>query len=92
MGFEPTIPVSQYTAFREQGLQPLGHLSASADQSPAGDVHLNDYGRIVKIYEPGQHNAASNLRDLKFLIAHIEFNVGLHGEPHFLPRSRGSPC
>ena len=36
------------TAFREQGLQPLGHLSASANKSPADDVHLNDYGRIVK--------------------------------------------
>jgi len=42
------------TAFREQGLQPLGHLSASPTQSPAGDDHLNDYGHIVKIFEPGQ--------------------------------------
>ncbi len=27
VGFEPTIPVSWHTAFRERHLQPLGHLS-----------------------------------------------------------------
>ena len=29
VGFEPTVPVAQYTAFRERHLQPLRHLSSS---------------------------------------------------------------
>ena len=32
VGFEPTIPFSQDTAFRERSLQPLGHLSGFAVQ------------------------------------------------------------
>ncbi len=30
VGFEPTIPYSRNTAFRERGLQPLGNLSIAA--------------------------------------------------------------
>lgn len=52
-GFEPSIPVTQYTRFPSALLQPLGHLSAQGFLSATSEQNpLACYGALTALFTP----------------------------------------
>ncbi len=72
MGFEPTVPVAQYTAFRERHLQPLRHLSSSrVGQNTVYLIELkrSSLGRLGVTLFVGELEAMNFLGD--FLVRNV---------------------
>jgi hypothetical protein len=60
-GFEPSMPVARHTAFREQRLQPLGHLSNTFRLTQV--VGFGYRLKVIRVHQYRERQSAKFLLD-----------------------------